>query len=95
MLLTVYYTHVQYRASQLWLGQDVTHEDEQIRQCKEEVMKREEEIKQHLQRLQEIEGWLLDLLVCNFMVMSCTVIIVHLLKLRVFFCEHTFERVIC
>ena len=62
----MYYAHLQERADRLQSGQDVTYEDEQIRQCKADVVKWEEVIEQHQQRLLEIEqeeGWSLDRLV--------------------------------
>ena len=49
-------------------GRDVTFEDGQIRRHKKLVVKYEEEIKQHQQRLLEMEqeeGWSLDRLVCK------------------------------
>ena len=77
----MYYTHLQYRANELRSGRDVTDVDGVIRQYKEWVVEYEEEIKQHQQRLLEMEqeeGWSLDRLVCNFMVISYTVTVVHL-----------------
>ena len=52
-----------------------------IREYEEKVVKYEEEIKQHQQRLLETEqkeGWSLVRLVCNFMVISYTVTVVPL-----------------
>ena len=77
----MYYTHLQERADWLQSGLDVTDADEDIRGYKEDVVKYEKAIKQHQQRLLEIEqeeGWSLDRLVCDFMVISYTVKVVHL-----------------
>ena len=60
--------HTQERANRLRSGWAVTYQDRPIRQCKERVVKYEEEIKQHQQRLldkEQEEGWSLDRLVCK------------------------------
>ena len=67
-------------ANRLQSGRDVTFEDGQIRHYKEAVVKYEKDIKHYQQRLLEMEqeeGWSLDRLVCNFMVISYTVTVVH------------------
>ena len=56
----MYYTHLQDRVDRLQYGHRVTYDDWQIRQRKELVVEWEEKIKQHQQRLLEMEqeeGW--------------------------------------